>query len=227
MKTFVLGDIHGGYKALLQCFERSGFDSASDLLVFLGDAVDGWSQSPECVEELMQVENLVYLMGNHDLWTMAWLAYGQKPDMWLMQGGSATIEAYENEKWVARQAEHLEFLRHGKFYYRDRENRLFVHGGITPGVPLKEQDDSTFVWDRHLFDSIDGLPEYSEVYVGHTPTIVASTTEPINYGGDDNVWRVDTGAGWNGKLTIMDVETKQFWQSDIVQDLYPGEEGRM
>ena len=26
MKTFVIGDIHGGYKALVQCLERSKFD---------------------------------------------------------------------------------------------------------------------------------------------------------------------------------------------------------
>ena len=33
---------------------------------------------------------------------------------------------------------------------------------------------------------------------------------------------IDTGAGWEGRLTIMDIETKQFWQSDLVTDLYPG-----
>ena len=37
MKTFVIGDIHGAYKALLQCFERSGFDYEKDHLIVLGD----------------------------------------------------------------------------------------------------------------------------------------------------------------------------------------------
>jgi serine/threonine protein phosphatase 1 len=32
---------------------------------------------------------------------------------------------------------------------------------------------------------------------------------------------MDTGAGWAGKLTIMDVQTKEYWQSDPVQSLYP------
>ena len=35
-----------------------------------------------------------------------------------------------------------------------------------------------------------------------------------------NVWNLDTGAGHDGKLTIMDVDTKQFWQSDAVTALY-------
>ena len=34
---------------------------------------------------------------------------------------------------------------------------------------------------------------------------------------------MDTGAGWNGKLTIMDVDTEEYWQSDLVESLYPNE----
>jgi len=34
-------------------------------------------------------------------------------------------------------------------------------------------------------------------------------------------FKLDTGAGGRGKLTIMDVETKKFWQSDLVSTLYP------
>lgn len=226
-RTLVLGDIHGGYRALMQCFERSGFDNETDQLVFLGDAVDGWSEAPECVEELRRIKNLVYLLGNHDFWLMAWLAYGDKPPIWLRQGGQVTIDAYMDDRWLVKQPEHFEFLRNGNFYYHDRAGRLFVHGGIRPGIALTDQEDDTFVWDRRLFDRTGGVPDYAEVYLGHTPTIIAGSDKPINYGGDDNVWRLDTGAGWTGKLTIMDAGTKEYWQSDVVQDLYPGETGRM
>jgi len=41
-----------------------------------------------------------------------------------------------------------------------------------------------------------------------------------------NVWNVDTGAAFYGKLTAMDIDTKKFWQSDPVQQLYPNEKGR-
>ena len=30
------------------------------------------------------------------------------------------------------------------------------------------------------------------------------------------------GAGWSGKLTIMDIETKKYWQSDLTPNLYGG-----
>jgi serine/threonine protein phosphatase 1 len=34
------------------------------------------------------------------------------------------------------------------------------------------------------------------------------------------VWNIDTGAGWSGKLTIMNVDTKEYWQSDLISELY-------
>jgi len=37
------------------------------------------------------------------------------------------------------------------------------------------------------------------------------------------VWNLDTGAGMSGKLTVMDIDTKEYWQSDLVTELYPEE----
>ena len=227
LRTFVLGDIHGAYKALVQCLEASGFDREGDRLIFLGDAGDGWSQAPECIEELMTVRNLVYILGNHDIWLMEWLAFSWQPRLWLSQGGRETIEAYSGSQWRTSRERHLDFLRQGVFYYLDNEQRLFVHGGIRPGRPLEEQDEELLVWDRNLFYETEGVPGYREIYIGHTPTVSVSRTEPLNHGGADNIWRMDTGAGWNGPLSIMDVDTGRFWQSDIAADLYAGEKGRV
>ena len=41
-----------------------------------------------------------------------------------------------------------------------------------------------------------------------------------------NVWNIDTGAAFYGKLTCFDVEDKLFWQSDPLVKLYPNEKGR-
>jgi serine/threonine protein phosphatase 1 len=45
-RTLVIGDIHGSYKALRQILERAAV-TPDDLLIFLGDYVEGWGQSPE------------------------------------------------------------------------------------------------------------------------------------------------------------------------------------
>jgi len=36
----------------------------------------------------------------------------------------------------------------------------------------------------------------------------------------------DTGAAFTGKLQCYGFDTKEFWQSQAVQNLYPGETGR-
>ena len=48
-KTYVIGDIHSGLRALKQVLDI--VPKASDnLYVFLGVYVDGWSEAPETVE---------------------------------------------------------------------------------------------------------------------------------------------------------------------------------
>ena len=41
-----------------------------------------------------------------------------------------------------------------------------------------------------------------------------------------NIWNIDTGAGFSGKLTILNVDSKEYWQSDFTKSLYPAEYGR-
>ena len=68
MKTFIVGDIHGAHKALLQVLERSGFDYENDMLITIGDIVDGWGDSFQVVEELLKIKNRIDIVGNHDDW---------------------------------------------------------------------------------------------------------------------------------------------------------------
>jgi len=53
MRTLAIGDIHGNYKALMQCFERSKFDENKYRLIVLGDVYDSFPDSSKCVEQLM------------------------------------------------------------------------------------------------------------------------------------------------------------------------------
>lgn len=41
-----------------------------------------------------------------------------------------------------------------------------------------------------------------------------------------NIWNVDTGAAFTGAVSIMDINTKDFWQSEPLPHLYPNEKGR-
>jgi serine/threonine protein phosphatase 1 len=224
LRTFVLGDIHGAYRALKQCLERSSFDRQNDRLICLGDVVDGWPQTKEAIEELLTIPNLVYLMGNHDVWAMQWMETREAEEIWLDQGGRATCDSYAD----GVPENHVNFFRNSRPYHVEN-NRLFVHAGVLPGVKAEECTDDILYWDRTLVRVAMDLEKkktprhltlYDEVFVGHTPI---GTHKPTKF---CEVWMVDTGAAWSGELSIMDVDTKEWFTSDVVQELYPGIRGR-
>ena len=67
-RVFVIGDIHGAYRALRQCLERARFHYENDRLICLGDVADGWPETREAVDELLRIRQLTYILGNHDWW---------------------------------------------------------------------------------------------------------------------------------------------------------------
>lgn len=218
MKTFVIGDIHGGYKQLKQCLERSGFNYAKDRLISLGDVTDGWPDSALCIEELTKIKNLVKIFSNHDEWAHQWFKFGATPHLWLTQGGKATIASYQEHFHLLEK--HLRYFEDAYPYFIDEKNRIFVHGGFYPGEPIRDQAVKTLMWDRSLcklaLEQAVTIPEYKEVFLGHTTTWSISPF-PINSG---NIWLMDQGGGNEGKLSIMNVDTKEFWQSDLGEELY-------
>lgn len=222
MKTFVIGDIHGAYKALLQCFERSGFDYKKDRLIVLGDVCDGYAQVCECIDELLKIKHLEYILGNHDAWALQWALEGWEESIWLNQGGYNTIASYKNGKMPQK---HIALLENAQYWIEDK-NRLFVHAGIEPDKPMSQQNGQLLLWDRellysarkkHLTDPEYRFGKYDEIFIGHTTTEVFGSLKPLQL---CNVWALDTGAGWSGRLTIMDLGTKEYWQSDLTTQLY-------
>lgn len=224
MRTFVIGDIHGAYRALVQCLSRSQFDYAQDCLICLGDVCDGWPETREAIQELLKVNHLIYILGNHDQWTLDWMRRGHAEKAWLMQGGEATVKSFQGKP----DPQAIEFLNHAQLYHM-QNNIVFVHAGINPRKPLEEQGADIFLWDRALAkDALTNyfggnytpLTSFNEVYIGHTPTPFG---KPVLGGG---VWLMDTGAGWSGVLSMMDIDTKEIFISDPVPSLYPGIEAR-
>jgi serine/threonine protein phosphatase 1 len=239
-RTLVIGDIHGGLKALQQVFQKANV-TAADKLVFLGDYVDGWSESAAVMEHLLQLDKsneCIFIKGNHDEWCEEWLRSGIADRTWLFHGGEETVNSYVLTDAVTRR-EHLNFFERMPYYSIDEQNRLFIHAGFTSmHGPQKEFHASNFSWDRTLWemaitmdqrikkDSIlfpKRLKLFCEIYIGHTPTLYYDVDIPMQ---GCNVWNIDTGAAFTGKLSIIDIDSKQFWQSSPVYQLYPGETGR-
>ena len=239
-RTLVIGDIHGGLKALRQVMERAGVNE-SDTLIFLGDYVDGWSESSRVIQflaELSGKQKCIFIKGNHDAWCEDWLSSGSDPKVWLSNGGQSTVDSYAAYAPEAVEI-HLEFFRQMKNYHVDDKNRLFIHAGYSSmHGPEKEVYSSNYHWDRTLWETAVAMDTkleknselypkrlllFSEIYIGHTPTLYLGITTPVNKA---NIWNMDTGAAFTGALSMMDIETKEYWQSDRLPFLYPDEKGR-
>ncbi len=238
-RTLAIGDIHGGLRALHQAMDRAAV-TTNDKLIFLGDYVDGWSESPQVLDFLMEIQTLqecVFIRGNHDDLLLEWLR-GKDNELWHQHGGGATILAYSKLDASVKDL-HISFLDALDNYHLDDDNRLFVHAGFTnqSGIAY-EYFPRLAVWDRTLWETAAALnpllapddpaspkrfKHYREIFIGHTPVTRLGEATPQNRA---NVWNVDTGAAFKGCLSILDVHTKQFWQSDPLPDLYPGEKGR-
>lgn len=222
-RVFVMGDIHGAFKAFMQCLNRSGFEYEKDHLICLGDVADGWPETRQSVEELMKIKHLTYVLGNHDFWALNWMREGIDDDIWLSQGGKATIHSYAGKAPLS----HIEFFEKAKRYFL-LENKLFVHAGIDVRYPLERQSMQVLLWDRelartamsvHLKKAHANITGYDEVYIGHTP--VSPPPQRMC-----EIWFMDTGAGWDGVLSMMDLASKEIFMSDPVPQLYPGITGR-
>jgi serine/threonine protein phosphatase 1 len=240
-RTLAIGDIHGGLRALQQVLQRAAV-TPQDLLVFLGDYVDGWSESPQVLDFLLQLRDThrcIFLRGNHDAMLLEWFSTGNENPQWLRHGGRSTLQAYASVS-AEDKARHAHFLQHDLLdYYQQGNQRLFLHAGFTHIRGFQnEYFKPMLYWDRSLWECALALDPalakdhpryparlklYPEVFIGHTPTIHIGSKLPVQAA---CVWNLDTGAGFTGPLTLMDVDSKQYWQSDEVREFYPGEEPR-
>jgi len=252
-KKYVIGDIHGNYLGLIEILKKCNFDYDNDLLITLGDIVDGWPDSFLVIEELLKIKNRIDVVGNHDDFFMKFLNTGINPDGWS-QGGLATAKSYAkgvdldlkvttirkkmvrgfNESYLLNlipediPESHINFFKRQVRYYKDENNNIFVHGGFDRHFEINECDRDYLIWDRNLFSQALSAKSgknklkfkesnINNIFLGHTSTIAWNTDKPINA---DIIWNLDTGSGWNGKLTIMNVVTKEYFQSDNSDKLY-------
>lgn len=207
-KIFVLGDCHGRVKALKEVLKKSKFDYDRDKLIVIGDIVDGGINTYKVIEELLKIKNLIFIMGNHDEWFLDHIKSGWSGEIWLSQGGRNTLKSYKDKNIPVT---HQDFLNKAKYYHIE-DDMLFVHGGFNPKHPIEEQPKEVLVWDRMLIDyaKVEPIKGYKKIFIGHTTTQQYSDCLPVRF---NNLIMTDCGAGFNGKLCLMNIKTEKYWLS--------------
>jgi serine/threonine protein phosphatase 1 len=161
-KVVAIGDIHGHYEQLsevMDSLKREGIDFDKDVIVFLGDYVDGGPRTKQVLDRLIEwKENYPhwkFLFGNHE--SLMIDAFNPKQpvyrswDLWYKQGGKETLESFKPPKSLGFSEyelaimqpkdlisqEYFDFMHNLDLYY-ENESYFFVHGGLYPNTSIEE-----------------------------------------------------------------------------------------
>ncbi len=213
VRTLAIGDIHGA-SAALDALMDAVKPTPDDVLVFLGDYVDRGPDSKGVLDRLLALSQslqLVCLRGNHELMMLNARTDRSALKTWLSVGGTQTLASYGvagRATLAAVPPEHWQFLVERCGDYFETDTHIFVHANLYPGLELADQPELMLFWE-FLQGPIDHISGKS-VVCGHTSQ---RSGEPL-------AWRktvcIDTHAYGGGWLTCLDVETRSYWQADMV-----------
>lgn len=210
MDIYAIGDIHGNLDLLERLLKQLQPDLARDRLIFMGDYIDRGPHSRGVVDYVLRLKNLappeqvICLKGNHEAMLLHFLQ-GQDVDLFLFNGGLATLRDYWGDDWEDRgelvlPPDHRQFFEGLRLYY-ETEDYIFVHGGLHPGVPLAAQQEEDLLWIRG--DFIASMEDFGKkVIFGHTPF-----REPLIM---PNKIGIDTGAAYGNRLTCLKLPREEF-----------------
>src|SRR5690606_34675399 len=172
---------------------EDGLDLRFDLLISVGDIVDGGSETSKLVAHWRQLqkqhpENVVVLLGNHeDLLINADGRAHYHPDflIWWQQGGQATFLSYaenglealsERIERDSRQLSHfipgpdvrsdIEWFKTLPLHY-ETDDYIFVHAGLRPPFGPEATSNYDKLWIREEF--LQSNYDWGKIVVhGHT-----------------------------------------------------------
>jgi serine/threonine protein phosphatase 1 len=217
--AIAIGDVHGCLDALEVLVSRLPRDKE---LVFLGDYVD---RGPDSAGVLRYVSELAgrrpcrLLMGNHEALMAAAIARDEDIELWLINGGAATLASYGEQAfdWSRRPAERRELPGFARFYaglalYHEDDSAIFVHAGIDLAVGrMDAQQPEVLLWIRERFFRRAELWKGKPILFGHTPTHSMGLPMGTIFR-SHQLYGIDTGCVYGGALTALDSETFERWQ---------------
>ena len=217
MARYVIGDIHGCVDELRRLVDGLPLVNG-DVVVFLGDYIDRGPDSRGVVSYLLSLQRnheevkFEFLKGNHEDMLLSYLGVaGQHGDMFLMNGGKATLASYALEPGhlTPRHAlsvipsSHMEFFGQLRSYLL-LDSFLCVHAGINPQKTLNEQSEDEFFWIRDAFIYRPHALPYTVIF-GHTPQAAVFYDLPYKVG-------LDTGLVYGNLLTCLELDEKVLFQ---------------
>ena len=221
---YAIGDIHGQYDMLNEALMLVDSDGGSDAhIVFVGDYIDRGPDSKKVINTLIEGKkagrNWTILRGNHDRMFCRFINDGVEHDDMILSGkgwlhpvigGQVTLESYNvdinsdtllNDARAAVPKDHIAFLMSRPLWF-EKDDKIFVHAGIRPSIPITEQIEDDLIWIREDFLNYTG--DHGKLIVhGHT-----AMPHPLRY---SNRVNLDGGAGFGRPLQPVVFEGNNCW----------------
>lgn len=241
-RNLIIGDIHSRYEKLTAVLGKASYNPDSDILYSVGDFCDRGKDAVKTLRFLMSQNNLRAVIGNHDIILQNWLYTGLRDESWQHYlGGNKTIQdiIYRNHLDQQERIKIAEWLRNLPLV-RIEDKYIIVHGGIPYRRTMEDllryqtgkrsqfdmtTNDESPAWDRdymlsayaeinpkikdEIFMKAEPFNTDKTIFVGHTPTLDGVPFISEKY----HLVALDTGAGGNGPLTLMNMDTMEYWQA--------------
>jgi|JI7StandDraft_1071085.scaffolds.fasta_scaffold220457_2 serine/threonine protein phosphatase 1 len=174
-----IGDIHGCLDALNEILDYAN-SYPDHQLIFLGDYIDRGPSVNETLSRLRELENAIFLFGNHELW--------------LFQTMDAIKDKKEKSQYLKRNEiseSNFQWLKDNLVFIYETENYIFTHSGLNPNKPLNQQSEEDYVftyWKNDFKNITSKIVVHGHI---HVPEVLFG----------DNKILVDTGCSLGGHLS--------------------------
>lgn len=222
---YVVSDIHGCYEEYLELINKLELGD-EDHLYILGDTLDRGPEPMKVLLDLMNRQNMTYIIGNHDYLFLYFIrklgldlskAENMSEDdildfqAYLEDGGFSSIETFMKLSEEEKQAV-CDFLKEGNVYddvIVGGKRYVLVHAGISgfrENKALDEYDFLDFICERTDYSRRYYRDGNTYVITGHTPTMYINADSSSNvYIGNGHI-AIDCGCIYGGKLAAYCIE---------------------
>lgn len=147
MARYAIGDVQGCYSQLIQLIDKIDFNPSRDVLYFVGDLVN---RGPESYNVLKWIykhqDNIICVLGNHDIYLLGRYANVVKPDP----------EETIGEILLSKEANKLiDYLRRQPLVFHD-SNYILSHAGVYPRI-----DFNTLIYLNNIIGNYLQSSEYA------------------------------------------------------------------
>ncbi len=233
MAIYVMSDIHGEYDMFMELLKEINFKE-DDTLYILGDILDRGPNPIRTILKLMEMPNVICMVGNHELMALECLEFliqeitemsieNLDEEMldnlvtWQYNGSKSTIDEFRT---LDHEMQHsvIDFIKEFLIYEEVTvagNDYLLVHGGLGgfyPGKDIEDYSLKELIWDRAEYD----IQYYPDVYVvtGHTPTqeIIGNSKPGYIFKGNNHI-AIDCGCNRpDGRLGCIRLDDmKEFY----------------